>query len=65
MMTHMHKQNNSIQNVVDAIAKKPATQILHQYGTQYVDHGAVLDKQVHIDSRSVELMIHVPLSRMF
>ena len=59
VMTHVHGQNATIQNVIDAVSKKPVTQqILNQYGTQYVDNRAVHQQQnVLNDNRSVEQTI--------
>ena len=59
VMTHVHGQNATIQNVIDAVSKKPvAQQVLNQYGTQYVDNRAVHQQQnVLNDNRSVEQKI--------
>lgn len=42
VMTHVHGQNATIQNVIDAVSKTPVAQhILNRYGTQCVDNCAV------------------------
>ena len=46
VMTHVHGQNATIQNVIDAVSKNPVSpQALNQFGMQYVDYRPLLQQQ--------------------